>query len=263
MSEPRVEHFNLDLLQTLPDQQSFLSGSGSALPFEVIIMAGGKGERLHPLTEKLPKPLLPVGGKPIVSYTLQRLKKAGIKHFSFCLNYLGEKICQEFGDGKDEHISISYIFEKEPLGTVGGAKLKEKFHFEDILVINGDLLTTIDFDRFYGHYLDKDADLCIASIPYRINLPYGILEVDEEQALQTLQEKPTFTYHINSGIYLLKKPVLDLIPEGTPFDAIDLIRKSMEQGLKVVSYPLLNYWIDIGKMEDYEKAQEDIRFLDL
>ena len=120
-----------------------------SLPFEVIIMAGGRGERLKPLTEELPKPLLPVANKPIVQYSVERLKKAGVKNITFCVNYLGEEIKKVFGDGKKEGLDIRYIFEQEPLGTIGGARLKKDFRFEDVLVINGDLLTTINFEKFF------------------------------------------------------------------------------------------------------------------
>jgi NDP-sugar pyrophosphorylase family protein len=130
-------------------------------------------------------------------------------------------------------------------------------------VINGDLLTTINFERFYSFYLEEDADLAVATIPYRVNLPFGIFEVDDKHAISSIKEKPTFTYHINSGIYLIRRELLELIPPNRRFDAIDLIETAVRKGLKVSSFPLLDYWIDIGQMEDYQKAQEDIQFLDL
>lgn len=233
------------------------------MPFEAIIVAGGRGERLSPLTNDTPKPLLPVGGKPIVEYAVNRLRKTGVQNFTFCVNYLADQIKAHFGDGTAWQAEFDYLQENEPLGTIGGAALKEQFRFQDLLVINGDLLTTIHFDRFYAFFLEQEADLAIATIPYRVNLPYGILDLDTDQTVQGVLEKPTFTYRINTGIYFMRREVLDLIPRNTRYDAIELIEAALTRDLKVVSYPLLDYWMDIGQIEDYRKAQEDIQFLDL
>ncbi|MCB9231185.1 MAG: NTP transferase domain-containing protein [Bacteroidia bacterium] len=239
------------------------SARPSLLPFEVVVMAGGRGERLKPLTDSCPKPLLQVGMKPIVEYQIDRLQKIGIRNFTFCLNYLGEQVEAYFGDGEKRGLDIQYLFENSPLGTIGGVALKEEFRFTDILVINGDLLTTINFERFYAFFLEQDADIAVASIPYRVNLPYGILEMDNGNVVRSIKEKPNYTYYINTGMYFIKQEVLELIPRDTRFDAIDLIEKAIEAGLKVSTFPLLEYWIDIGQMDDYHKAQEDIKFLDL
>lgn len=245
----------------LNQESPFFREPGVVLPFEAIIMAGGKGERLKPLTDSLPKPLLPVGGKPIVRYTVESLLKTGLKDITFVVNYFGEKIQSEFGDGKKEKASFQYIFEQEPLGTIGGVSLKSNFRYEDILVMNGDLLTTIHFDKFFMFYLDQDADIAVAVIPYRLNLPYGIFEIGDKQEIMSTNEKPTFTYYINTGIYLMKREVLNMIPSNQPCDAIDLIELARKKGLKVSAFPLLDYWIDIGQVEDYQKAQKDIQFL--
>lgn len=226
-------------------------------------MAGGRGERLSPLTDNLPKPLVKVGERPIVEYTIERLYKAGIRDFTFCVNYLGDMIKSHFGDGEKWDSEFSYIFENEPLGTIGGVALKQEFKYNDLLVINGDLLTTINFDKFYAFFIERDADIAIATIPYRLNLPYGILELDDQQELINIKEKPTYTYHINTGIYFVRRELLDMIPENSRYDAIDLIQAAQAEGCKVSSFPLLDYWIDIGQIEDYHKAQEDVQFLDL
>lgn len=239
------------------------AGDHLPLPFEVIMMAGGKGERMRPLTQDVPKPLLELGGKPIAEHMIRRLSKFGVKYFTFCVNYLGDKIENHFGDGKRFRAEISYLYENEPLGTIGGLSMKDDFKFNDILVINGDLLTTINFEKFYTHFLDQDADLAVATIPYSISLPYGILDLDENRDVISVREKPAFTYHINSGIYLMRRDTCNLIPKATRFDAVDLIEVAMQKQLKVISYPLLEYWIDIGQMEDYRKAQKDIQFLDI
>ena len=207
--------------------------------------------------------MLKVGKRPIVEYSITRLHKAGVRNFTFCLNYRGEMIQKHFGTGKEWDAHFDYIYENQPLGTIGGAALKEDFVFEDLLVINGDLLTTINFEKFYGFYLDRDADLAVATIPYRVPLSYGILEMNEENEVQNIREKPTYTYHINTGIYLMRRELLELVPRGKRFDAVELIHTAMHSGYKVSSFPLLDYWIDIGQMEDFHKAQEDIQFLDL
>ena len=226
-------------------------------------MAGGKGERLKPLTENRPKPLLNVGEKPIVQYNIERLQKFGVKNFTFCLNYLGEQIESYFGDGKDFDVEIDYLYEKDFLGTIGGITQKENFKYQDLLIINGDLLTTINFERFYHFFVEEDADLAVSTIPYQINLPFGILEIDDNQEVESIREKPSYTYYINTGIYLIKREMIELIPRNTKFDAIDLIESAMKKNCKVSSFPLLDYWVDIGQMEDYQKAQKDIKFLDL
>jgi NDP-sugar pyrophosphorylase family protein len=226
-------------------------------------MAGGRGERLAPLTDTLPKPLLDVGGKPIVEHTLERLMKLGIKNFTFCLNYKGEMVRDYFGNGENREVEIQYIEESEPFGTIGGVSLKTEFEYEDLLVINGDLLTNINFEQFYDFFVEEDADLAVATIPYQVNLPYGILTISDENEVESIKEKPSFTYHINTGIYFLKREIIDLIPKNQRFDAIDLIQTAMAKDYKVSSFPLLDYWVDIGQMEDYHKAQKDIKFLNL
>lgn len=233
------------------------------LPFEVVIMAGGRGERLAPLTDTLPKPLLDVGGKPIVEYNVERLRKMGIQHFTFCLNYKGEMVRDYFGDGEDREATIQYIEEQEPYGTIGGVSLKTDFAYEDLLVINGDLLTNINFEQFYDFFVEEDADMAVATIPYQINLPYGILQISEDYEVESIKEKPSYTYYINTGIYFLKREIISLIPKNQRFDAIELIQAAMAHGCKVSSFPLLDYWVDIGQMEDYHKAQKDIKFLNL
>ena len=225
-------------------------------------MAGGRGERLMPLTQDMPKPLLDVGGKPIVEYMVEGLSGLGIRYFTFCLNYLGEKIESYFKDGSERGINIDYLYEKQALGTIGGAALKDNFRFDDVLIVNGDLLTNINFEKFFSFFLEGDADISVATIPYRTSLPYGIMETNEDREIRSINEKPTYTYYINTGMYFMKRSVLDLIPSGEPQDAISLIQKAMDLGLKVTSYPVLNYWIDIGQMADYKKAQEDVAFLD-
>ncbi len=238
-----------------------LSQLKSLLPLEVVIMAGGKGERLRPLTIDTPKPLLKVGEKPILEHNIDRLARFGIVNMYITINYLGEKIIDYFGNGDKKALKIEYIQEKERLGTIGAVGLIEKFAFPHILVMNSDLLTDLDFEDFYKCFLEQDADMAIASIPYHVTLPYAVLETTDHQ-IKSFEEKPTYTYYSNAGIYLIKTEMIEkYIPYNQYFDATDLMQMLLDKGHKVVHFPIVGYWLDIGKHQDYQKAQDEISLL--
>ena len=230
----------------------------SYLPLDAIIMAGGKGTRLRPLTNDVPKPLLPVGDKTIIEHNVDRLVKFGIDDFWFSVNYLGEKIEDFFSSGKNNNVSISYVWEDTPLGTIGAISKIDDLKHENVLVTNSDILTNLDYEKFYLDFINSNADLSIVSIPYNVNIPYAVLERDVEGKVKSFKEKPTYTYYSNGGIYLLKKSVLELIPKGLFFNATDLIEKLISLNKKVTSYSFNGYWLDIGKHDDYVRAQLDI-----
>jgi dTDP-glucose pyrophosphorylase len=230
----------------------------SYLPVDAVIMAGGKGQRLHPLTETVPKPLLKVGDKPIMEHNLDRLALYGIDDFWVSVKYLGEQIETYFGNGEDRSIHIEYVWEDEPLGTIGAVSKIDNFGHDFILLTNSDLLTNLDYEHFFLDFIQQDADLAIVTIPYQVNIPYAVLETVNGQ-VESFKEKPTYTYYSNGGIYLMKKAALDYLPKNAFFNATDLMEKLIEEGKKVVSYPLSGYWLDIGKHEDFEKAQRDIK----
>lgn len=232
----------------------------SYLPIDAVLMAGGKGERLRPLTDEIPKPLLPVGGKPILEHNIDRLKHFGIDDIWISLGYKGSHIQDYFQDGNNKSIRIRYIREELPLGTAGALGLVDDWTHSTILLMNSDLLTNINYEDFYLYFLQSDADLAVVSIPYGVNIPYAVLELDENR-VSSLREKPTYTYYSNAGIYLLKKDIIDLIPQSIPFNATDLIEKLIHEQKKVISYPFLGYWLDIGRHEDYIKAQENINYI--
>lgn len=234
----------------------------SYLPVDTLIMAGGKGTRLRPLTESKPKPLLPVAGKPIVEYNLDRLRHFGIDDIWISVNYLGEQIEDYFGDGEGRGQYIKYVWEKEPLGTLGAVKLVDGFKHECILVTNSDILTTLDYEDFFLDFIEKDADMSVVTIPYSVNIPYAVLETANGQ-IHSFREKPTYTYLSNGGIYLLKRKILERIPENTFYNSTDLMEEIINSGGKLISYPNRQYWLDIGKPEDYKKAQSDIKHLNL
>jgi dTDP-glucose pyrophosphorylase len=236
------------------------SAHKSYLPLDAVIMAGGEGMRLRPLTETLPKPLLKVGSKPIMEHGIDRLIQFGVENINVSINYMGDKLIEHFGDGSSKGISIGYVRETEKLGTIGSLSLIENFSNDHILVMNSDLLTNIDFEEFFNEYESKDADMAVACIPYTVNIPYAIMDTDHENVLG-LKEKPTLTYYSNAGIYLIRKKHLGRIPKGKFFNATDLIDNLIADHRKVTYYPILGYWLDIGKMDDFNKAQEDIKHI--
>lgn len=233
------------------------------LPVDAVLMAGGKGSRLRPLTNNTPKPLLKVGEKPIIEYNIDRLAKVGVNTVYLSINYLGEQLESYFGDGIEKNMSIKYIRETKPLGTIGSVMLVDDFQNEEIIVMNSDLLTNIDFADFYKAFKEADADMAVASVSYHVDIPYAVLETDETQKVQSLKEKPRYTYFSNAGIYLLKTKILEMIPKDEFYDITTLMDKVIEMDRKLITYPINGYWLDIGRMEDYKKAQEDIKHIQL
>lgn len=229
------------------------------LPMDAVLMAGGKGERLRPLTEKTPKPLLPVGDKAIIDYNIDNLIYYGIKHISVTVNYLKEQLEEHFSQERNG-IKIQCVREPRFLGTMGSLRFVENFHHDTILIMNSDLFTNIDLEDFYMHFIDTGADMSAAAIPYSVSVPYGIFNVDND-CITGLTEKPTYNYYANAGIYLVKRNVLDLIPNDTFFNATDLIELLITQNKKVVRFPLHGYWIDIGNKDEYAKAQDIVKHL--
>ena len=224
------------------------------LPIDAVLMAGGKGERLRPLTLKTPKPLLKVGGKCIIDHNIDRLISYGVKHISVTVNYLKEQIEEHFAEPHDE-VQIKTVREPKFLGTIGSVKYVENFYNDTVLVMNSDLFTNINYEDFFLHFQQYDAEMSIAAVPYDISIPYGILDLDGHD-IHGLIEKPKFNYYANAGIYLIKRSALDEIPADTFFHATDLIKKLIAKKKKVVRYPLAGYWIDIGNPDEYYKACE-------
>ncbi len=233
----------------------------SALPADVVIMAGGKGQRLMPLTKKTPKPMLHVGDKPILEHNIDRLIKFGIRNIHVSVNYLADSIKTYFGDGADRNISISYIEECRPMGTMGSVKLAQELEHDYVLVMNSDILTDIDYAAFFKAFIDSDADMAVATTSYKVEVPYGVLEVDGENMVNALREKPSYSYQSNAGIYLAKKELLMMVPDGDFYDVTDLMDALLSTGKKLLSYPILGYWRDIGNPDDLQQAQEDIKFI--
>ena len=229
------------------------------LPVDAVLMAGGKGERLRPLTEKTPKPLLPVGDKSIIDHNVDRLISYGIQHISVTVNYLKEQIEDHYHDPRNG-IHVNTIREPQFLGTIGSVKYVERFYNDTVLVMNSDLFTNIDYEDFFLHFQQHDADMSVAAIPYNVSIPYGVLELDGRN-IQGLLEKPKYTYYANAGIYLIKRRALAEIPDDTFYNATDLVEKLIAEGKKVIRYPLNGTWIDIGNPQEYQKAQDLVKHL--
>ena len=232
----------------------------SALPVDAVLMAGGKGERLRPLTLTLPKPLLPMGEKAIIDHNIDRLAHFGIQNISTTVNYLKELIIEHFKEPMACGVKVDCISEDRFLGTIGSLKLVREFKNDTILVMNSDLLTDIDYEDFYLHFQRHEATMSAAAIPYTIAVPYGIFDV-EGREIKGVTEKPTYNLYANAGIYLIKKSALEYIPEGETFNATDLIDALVADGQRVVRYPLSGLWIDIGTPTEYNKAKELIKHL--
>lgn len=235
----------------------------AALPLTALLMAGGRGERLKPLTDTVPKPMLLIGEKPIIEHNIDRLIDFGVKNFYISVRYLKESIISYLGDGSKKGVSITYIEELDPLGTIGAITKLEKIKHDDLLVMNSDILTNIDFEDFYNSYKNENSVMMLASIPYIVAVPYAVLNTNN-QFIQSFEEKPNYTYYSNGGIYLLKFNVKNLLAIDERIDATDLMEILLKENMNALThYPLRGYWLDIGKHSDYLKAQEDIKHINL
>ena len=231
----------------------------SKLPIDAVLMAGGKGERLRPLTEKTPKPLLEVGGKCIIDHNIDRLISYGVNHIDVTVNYLAEQLEEHFATPRDG-VQVRTFREPKFLGTIGSIKFVDTFYNDTILVMNSDLFTNIDYEDFFLHFQQNDAEMSVAAVPYNISIELGILDLDGRN-IKGLIEKPKYNYYANAGIYLIKKRALAEIPEDTFFHATHLIEKLIAQGKKVIRYPLNGTWIDIGTPQEFQKAKDLVRHL--
>ena len=227
----------------------------------VFIMAGGFGTRLRPLTDKCPKPMLPVGGKPLLETIILSLKEHGFYKFYISTHYLPEVIHEHFGDGEKLDVNIQYVHENEPLGTGGALSLLPKNDIDlPFIVINGDVLTNMNFNKLIDFHNNQNAaaTMCVREFQYQI--PYGVVNSDNNM-IQSMTEKPSYYFDINTGIYVISPALLNQVEPnfvGMP----TILEQQIALNQKVASYPLHEYWLDIGHMEDYNRAQRDIVNLD-
>jgi dTDP-glucose pyrophosphorylase/CBS domain-containing protein len=225
------------------------------LSLQAIVMAGGLGTRLRPLTDKVAKPMLSVGGRPLMELTIEKLKKAGIEHVDVSTNYRAADIIEHFGDGKAFGIELNYLHEDRPLGTAGALGLMGTPE-KTLLVINGDIITHVDLEIMFSYHKKHQAELTIGVRQYGVQVPYGVIESDGPN-VRRLREKPQISFLVNAGIYLLEPSVYAFISRGERLDMTDLIQRLLDGNRKVVSFPIIEYWLDIGQPADYERAQND------
>jgi len=225
---------------------------------DAIVIAGGLGTRLRPLTDSLPKPLLPVGNRPILDHILSGLKNAGIDDVVLSVNYRGDQIREHVGSGKRHDLSVNYITEKQRLGTAGALSLLSPRPQRPFLVMNGDLLTNLNYSKLLHFQRENDYALVMCVRQYKIQVPYGVVSIDQEGHINGLQEKPVHEHFINAGIYVLKPQCIDLIPKAQFFDMTDLTNALIEKGETIAAFPLVEYWRDIGRPEDLRAATDHL-----
>ena len=221
-----------------------------------VIMAGGFGTRLRPLTENVPKPMLPVGDRPLLERTISQLRASGIRRVNITTHYLADKITSYFGDGREFGVELKYVSEDRPLGTAGCLRLVRD-HEEPLLVINGDILTGVRFSDFVAYHHELGADVTVGVRKFDMQVPHGVVDCEGPRLLR-MREKPQLTFMINAGIYLLQPRVYRYLPDKESFDMPELIQSLLQKGRHVVTFPITEYWLDIGRPGDYAQAQEDV-----
>ncbi len=226
----------------------------TVLPLSAILMAGGKGERLRPLTLDCPKPLLKVGQKPIIDYNIDALMSVGITDISVMVNYLAPMLEEHFS-ASVHGVQVKTVREPQFMGTIGAAALVPHAEGGDTIVMNSDLLTTVSFEDMYLTHVHEGADITMAVVPYNVSVPYAILTT-EGRCVRGLEEKPSYSYFANAGIYIFNNEILDKLPREGRTDAPDLIEQAIAEGRKVVYHPIDGTWIDIGSPTDFAHAQE-------
>lgn len=224
---------------------------------KVAIMAGGRGMRLRPLTKKIPKPMLKVGDKPILQTIVEKFKDRGYENFIFCVNYKSKIIKNYFGNGKKFGVKIQYILEKKRMGTAGGLALLKKKINEPFFVINGDLLTNLDFDKMLDYHIQHNSKATMGITECNIGSPYGEIKLNNEN-IKSIEEKPVRKVFVNAGVYILNPECINLIPKKF-YDMPTLFQKIISKKLKVVSFPLGEYWLDIGRLNDFKKANKEYK----
>ena len=231
----------------------------SLLPISALIMAGGKGERLRPMTLTTPKPLLTIEGKAIIDYNIEALASVGVDNVVVSTAYLAEQLDAHFAQPV-AGIQVETIREEQPRGTIGAlADAMPMLKNDTLLVMNSDLLTDISLEEMYMHHQLQGADITVAAIPYTVSVPYAILST-EGSCITSLEEKPTYSLYANGGIYMTKKEVAQMVPSDRRYDATDFIEEALTKGLKVVYFPINGTWIDVGTPSDFRHADEIMKY---
>jgi len=223
---------------------------------KVVLMVGGLGTRLRPLTDNIPKPMLKVGNKPILETIIANFKKYGFVNIILCVSYKSEVIIDYFKDGSEFGVNIEYVHEDKRMGTAGALSLIRDKLNESFFVMNGDLLTNINFERMMEYHLSNKSIATMGVREYDFQVPYGVVNVDGKDIL-SIEEKPVHKFFVSSGVYVLNSKSLAFVPEDEFYDMPTLFEKVIEKKLKSVSFPIYEYWLDIGRIEEYEKANDE------
>ena len=226
-------------------------------PLRAVVMAGGAGTRLRPLTEDLAKPMVPMGDRPLLELIIGQLRDAGIRRVNITTHYRPESISRHFGDGRDFGVEINYVQEDRPLGTAGGLSLLQASD-EPLFVVNGDILTKVDFRAMLDFHREHEAQMTVAVKQHEQQLPFGVVEIDGVE-ITGIVEKPVVSQFINAGMYLLNPEICRLVPDGEPSDMPALINRLLAEGHRVISFPVHEYWLDVGRHADYQQARDDLR----
>lgn len=259
LSIPLVENdcvVGLETLHHLFEQPSYNN--------PVFIMAGGFGTRLRPLTDKCPKPMLKIGDKPILETLIRSFISSGFKNFYISTHYMPEQIKAHFGDGKELGINITYVHEESPLGTGGALGLLPDSLPKDLplIMINGDVLTKVDFQRLLTFHQENQADATMCVREYDYQVPYGVIN-GEGNKITSMVEKPIQRFFVNAGIYVVSPKVINSVPKNHKIDMPTLLEQHMQENDNILMFPIHEYWLDIGRMDDFNRAQADIHSLGL
>ena len=227
-----------------------------AKPNTVVVMAGGLGMRLRPLTEHIPKPMIPVGGKPMLERILTAASEDGFRNFALAVNYLGEQIEEYFGDGKDFGVEITYVKEEEPLGTAGALSLLSQEQTDSIVVLNGDVLMQARLSEMLEFHCAERADMTLAVKVLDTQIPFGVVTL-QGSYVEEIREKPVYRDYVNAGIYVIEPDILRTIPRMSRLDMPDLISQVVTDR-RVLAFPLHESWIDLGRRSDLEKAESEL-----
>jgi len=225
-------------------------------PNRVVLMVGGLGTRLKPLTNTVPKPMLHVGGKPILETIISKFASYGFVNIVLCVNYKSDIIKEYFGDGSRFGVNIEYVLEEKRMGTAGALSLLTKKPTEPFFVMNGDLLTNVNFEHLLNFHLENSAIATMCVREYDFQVPFGVVELDNGK-IKSIKEKPTHSFFVSAGIYMLSPSVLPLIPKDEFYDMPTLFDKMIELEQELVSFPIREYWLDIGRIEEFEKANSE------
>ncbi len=225
-------------------------------PNWVVLMAGGLGTRLRPLTETRPKPMLNVGGKPILEGIVESFAEQGFRRFFISVNYLASSICDYFADGRAWGVDITYLKEDQRLGTAGALSLLPEPPTDPIIVMNGDLVTRARFDNMLTFHLEHRAAATMAVREYELHVPYGVVRLDGA-LVSAIDEKPVHSFFVSAGIYALSPEAVQLIPRGELYDMPTLFEQLLQSGQRAAAYPLREYWLDVGRIEELERARQE------